>query len=149
MFGCAGFVVPDSFCCTENFVPGFAFYLGFGKGISAVHLFACFCHIVEVAFDDLCPNPLLHFSEWDILIPICITLAFILLDWGLTDLHPGVQPFLQAALGFVAVPVLVLVVLGNWPIPSSIQRDCQTFYQPWTKEYLHEQGHLLRVGVIF
>ena len=97
MFGQAGFVVPDSLWCAEGFVPGLALYLAFGKGISAVHLFVYFCQFVEAASDVLCPNPLLHFCKWDNLVPICITLALILLNWGLTDLGPGVQPLLWAA----------------------------------------------------
>ena len=92
MFGCAGFVVPDSFWCTEGFVSGLALYLGLEKGISAVHLFVHFCQIVEVASEGLHPNPLLHFCKWDNLVPIHITLALLLLNWDLTDLDPGVQP---------------------------------------------------------
>ena len=65
MFGWAGFVVPDSLWCTEGFVPGLASYLGFGKGISAVHLFECFCQFVEAASDVLHPNPPLHFCKCD------------------------------------------------------------------------------------
>ena len=97
MFGWAGFVVPDSLWCTGGFVPGLASYLGFGKGISAVHLFVCFCQFVEAASDILHSNPLLHFCKCDNLVPIHITLALLLLNWGLTDLGPGAQPLLQAA----------------------------------------------------
>ena len=87
-------MVPDSLWCTKGFVHGLASYLGFGKGISAVHLFVCFCQFVEAASDVLHPNPLLHFCKWDNLVPICITLALVLLNWALIDLGLGVQPLL-------------------------------------------------------
>ena len=74
MFGCAGFVVPDSFWCTDGFVAGLALHLGLGKGISAMH------QMVEVASDVLCPNPPLHFCKWDNLVPIHIALALLLLN---------------------------------------------------------------------
>ena len=86
-------MVPHSLWCTEGFVPGLTLYLGFGKGISAVHLFECFCQFAEAASDNLHPN-LLHLCKWDNLVPIHIALALILLSWGLTDLGPGVQVLL-------------------------------------------------------
>ena len=91
MFGCAGFVVPDSFWCANGFVPGLALYLSLGKGTSAVH------QIVEVVSDVLHPNPLLHFCKWDNLVPIHISLALLQLNWDLPGLDTGVQLLLQVA----------------------------------------------------
>ena len=113
VFRWAGFVVPNSLWCTEGFVPGLASYLGYGKGPLVVYLFACFHQFAEVAFDVLHPNPLLHFCKWDSLVPICIALALVLLNWGLTDLGPRVQPLLQVACCSSSGGV---GDRGNWPI---------------------------------
>ena len=115
MLGCAGFVVPDSFWCTEGFVPGLALYLGLGKGISAVHLFAHFCQIVEVASDVLHLHPLLHFCKWDNLVPICTAPTLLLLNWGLIDLDPGVHPYYMW-LGICCGNASGVGGRGNWPI---------------------------------
>ena len=83
-------MAPDSLWCAEGFVPGLALYLGFG------YAFVCvFCQFVEAASDVLYPNSLLHFCKWENVVPICIALALILLNWDLTDLGPGVQTLLQ------------------------------------------------------
>ena len=112
MFGWAGFVVPSCLWCAEVFVPGLALYLVFGKNISAVYLFVYLCQFAKIAFDACHPCPLLHFCKWDNLVPIYIALALVLLNWGLTDLGPGVQPLLQGSLGFIVVAVAVLLARG-------------------------------------
>ena len=53
-----------------------------------------FYQFVETAFDVHHPNPLLHFCKWDNLVPICITLALVLLNEDLTVLGPRAQPLL-------------------------------------------------------
>ena len=60
-------------------------------GTLTVYLFVCPFQFAEVASDALHPIPLLHFCKWDNLVPIHISLAILLLNWGLTDLDPGVQ----------------------------------------------------------
>ena len=95
--GWAGFVVlDDCLWCAGGFVLGLVLYLGFGMGTLAVYLFVCTCQFAEVASDALCPNLLLQFCRWDNLVPICISPVLVLLNWGLTDLGPGVQSLLQA-----------------------------------------------------
>ena len=101
--------------CAEGFVPGLASYLGFGKGISAVHLFAYFCQFVEAASDVLCPNPVLHFCKWDNVVPTCIALVLILLNWGLTDQDPGVQLYYRL-LWICCGDGSGVGDRGNWPI---------------------------------
>ena len=112
MFGCAGFMVPVSLWCTEGFVWGLPHILVLGR----VFLLCIYLHVfsvVEVVSDVLHPNPLLHFCRWDNLVPICIALALVLLNWGLTDLGPGAQPLLQAAWDLLCVAVLVAEGIGQ------------------------------------
>ena len=88
MSGCAIFVVFCRFWCIGGFVLGPALCLGLGMGASAVH------QTVEVASDVFHPNPLLHFCKSGNLVPICISLALLWLNQGLTGLDLGVQPLL-------------------------------------------------------
>ena len=81
--------------CSEGFVPHLASYLVFGKNISAVYLFVCFWQFAEIAFGACYPSPPLHFCKLDNLVPICIAVALVLLNLGLTYLGPWVQLLLQ------------------------------------------------------
>ena len=126
VFGWVGFVVFGSFWCAECFVPGLASHLGFGKNISAVHLFVCCYWLVEIAFDAHHPNPLLHFCKWDNLVPIHITQALVLLNLDLTVPGPGVQLLLQrvriCCTGGVGVGGR-----GNWPIFPQLKKIARHF----------------------
>ena len=88
---------PVFFGALKAMCLGLLHILCLGKNISAVYLFACFCQFAEIAPDACHPSPLLHFCKWENLVPICIALPLVLLNWGLTDLGPGVQPLLQVA----------------------------------------------------
>ena len=65
-------MVIDSSCCVGG--PGPALCLGLGRGTS-VH------QTLEVASDALHPNPPPHFCKWSNLVPICISLALLQLNW--------------------------------------------------------------------
>ena len=80
--GSADLGVIYSSCCVGG--PELAWCLGLGEGTFVLH------QAVGIASDALHPNPPLHFYKWGNLVPICISLVLLQLDWALAGLDLGV-----------------------------------------------------------